>query len=411
MNKLFSLGLLLVLSCSRPAADDTSCNGESCAPTTKPPKPVDADVAPAVRVPIDGLPSFGQARAPVTIVAFTDYECPYCAKADETVNALVHEYGDRIRVVVASRPLPIHEHASSAATAFLAAAEQGKGEAMHRRLFAQPQKTFDDDALHALAAELGVDLAAFDRARATSAKTSLAQSMQLADRLAVRGTPTFFVNGRRIVGAQPIDTFRSVVEEELKRGGPPANLPEYVEEKPKEEPVRTDVVVGDAPVRGPERAPVSVVFFSDFECPYCERAEKTLRDLEAAHPGEVKVAFRHKPLPMHPHARLAAKASIAASMQRRFWEYHDVLVAHRQELSREDMVRYAAEVGLDVARFERDLDGPAVEARLAEDERQAEALEVRGTPTSFVNGQRVAGAQPLAAFQNAVTAALKRAAR
>jgi protein-disulfide isomerase len=105
---------------------------------------------------------------------------------------------------------------------------------------------------------------------------------------------------------------------------------------------------------------------------------------------------------MHPHARLAARASIAAERQGRFWEYHDVLLAHRDALAREDLERYAAQVGLDRARFVRDLDDPSVEARIEADEKQAEQLGVKGTPTAFVNGQRIIGAQPLAVWIGAV---------
>ena len=95
-------------------------------------------------MPIDGLPAFGSPRALVTIVAFTDYECPYCAKADKTIATLRSELGDDVRVVLATRPLAMHEHAAPAARALLAAAEQGKAEAMHARLFAD--RTALDDA-------------------------------------------------------------------------------------------------------------------------------------------------------------------------------------------------------------------------------------------------------------------------
>ena len=91
--------------------------------------------APAVRVPVTGLPAFGNAGALVTIVAFTDYECPYCLKADKRIETLRAEYGDRLRLVIGSHPLPMHDHAAPAARAFLAAVEQGKGEEMHAKLF------------------------------------------------------------------------------------------------------------------------------------------------------------------------------------------------------------------------------------------------------------------------------------
>jgi protein-disulfide isomerase len=167
-----------------------------------------------------------------------------------------------------------------------------------------------------------------------------------------------------------------------------------------------EVPVEGAPVRGPRHAPITVAIFSDFECPYCVKLEATLIELEKAYPGKVRVAFRHTPLPMHEHARLAAKASIAAEAQGRFWEYHDALVAHRDALDRASLGRYAQEVGLDVARFDRDMVDPKTEARVVADEALAAKLHVEGTPTAFVNGRRLVGAQQLATYRAAVDRAL-----
>ena len=160
----------------------------------------------------------------------------------------------------------------------------------------------------------------------------------------------------------------------------------------------TDVTAEGAPTRGPADAPVEVVFFSDFECPYCEKAEATLKQVEAERPGKVKVAFRQRPLPMHEHATLAAKASLAAERQGRFWPYHDALLQHRDALERADLARYATDLGLDRARFERDLDDPALDAKVAAEVKRATYLEVRGTPTAFINGRRLTGAQPIDAW-------------
>jgi protein-disulfide isomerase len=163
-----------------------------------------------------------------------------------------------------------------------------------------------------------------------------------------------------------------------------------------------EVGVTGAPVRGRTDAPVTIVYFSDFECPYCAKGEATLREVEAALPGKVKVAFRQRPLPFHAHARLAARASIAAERQGRFWPYHDILVKHGDALERADLERYATEAGLDLARFARDLDDPETDARVAADEKDADALGVKGTPTAFINGRRLVGAEPLPAWLAAI---------
>ncbi|MDB5219686.1 MAG: DSBA-like thioredoxin protein, partial [Myxococcaceae bacterium] len=387
------------------------------------PARVPSDVPSAVRVPIEGLPVFGSAKALVTIVAFTDYECPYCAKADKTIAALRTELGDDVRVVLATRPLAMHEHAAPAARALLAAAEQGKAEAMHTRLFAD-RSALDDAGLVASARAIGLDSRAFESARTgPSTADALARVEALATSLDVNGTPTFFVNGRRMVGARTYDQFRALALEERTRAqemvasgiarehvydalmaaAPVAAAPVRA---PAIDDIAVEVAVEGAPSRGSAHAPVTIALFSDFECPYCVKAEATLRALEATYPREVRVAFRHRPLPMHEHARIAAKASLAAEAQGRFWEYHDVLVAHRDALDRASLEGYARTVGLDLARFGRDIDDPRFEARISADETQAAKLHVEGTPTAFVNGRRIVGAQPIAVYRAAVERAL-----
>ncbi len=418
-----SFVVVLSLSTAQCARFEVYEDGKAADPAPPPaagaPKPA-SDAPAAIRVPIDGLPAFGSSRALVTIVAFTDYDCPFCAKADATMAALREKYGDDLRIVVASRPLPMHERAAPAARAFLAAAEMGKAEAMHAKLFAT-RGAHDDDSLRASAIAIGLDGAAFDRAIASrSVASALAKSEALAAALDVKGTPSFFVNGRRIQGAQPQGDFTTLIDEELAKAralalrgvaredvytvtmtnaAPP---PKPAPAEPAFDPVAVPVSPEGAPVRGSVLAPVTVVLFSDFECPYCVKLEATLKQLEDSYHGRIKIAYRMKPLPMHEHARLAAKAAIAADAQGKFWAYHDVLVAHRDALDLASLQKYAADVNLDVARWSRDLDDPKTEARVAADEAAAEKLGVKGTPTVFVNGRRVVGAQPLATFKQAI---------
>lgn len=407
---------LALTQCARTETVDARPAGSSerAAPTAAP----DDTAESAVRVPVDGLPAFGDPRAPVTVVAFTDYECPYCAKADASLDVLREEYGDKLRIVVAMQPLPFHEHAADAARAFLAAVELGKGEAMHRKLFAMQRANLvmTDANLEAAAREIGLLPDVWNRVRRSDSVSALLErSQSLAGRLGVRGTPTFFTNGRRLVGARPLETFRALLDEELVKATKldvrdpyGAIMKSAPEPRPVEAPTpetlqHFDVDLAKAPIRGEANGPITVVFFSDFECPYCVRAEKTLRDLEAKKPGQVKIAYKFRPLPMHAHARDAAKAAIAAERQGRFWAYHDVLLERRDALAREDLLRYAAEVGLDLGRFERDMDDPRTEERIQADETQATALGARGTPTAFVNGYRIVGAQPLPTWLDAAS--------
>ncbi|WP_338742764.1 Na+/H+ antiporter NhaA [Actinomadura luteofluorescens] len=163
-------------------------------------------------------------------------------------------------------------------------------------------------------------------------------------------------------------------------------------------------------VRGPAKAPVTVVEYGDFECPYCGRAEPVVRELLADH-GDVRYVWRHLPLnDIHPRAQLAAEAAEAAASQGRFWEMHDLLLDRQEALSPRDLVRYAGEIGLDVDRFRADLRRHAGAGRIAEDVDSADLSGVSGTPTFFVNGRRHVGAYDIATLSAAVQGARKRAA-
>ncbi|MDX6565794.1 MAG: hypothetical protein QOE10_1456, partial [Gaiellales bacterium] len=163
-------------------------------------------------------------------------------------------------------------------------------------------------------------------------------------------------------------------------------------------------------VRGPEDAPVTIVEYADFECPYCGQAEPALRDLLAEFGDELRYVFRHLPLPdVHPNAELAAEAAEAAGKQGRFWEMHDELFAHQNALRPPDLIEYAAELGLDTARVERELRRNEHAARIARDVESAEMSNVSGTPTFFVNGHRHRGAYDLESLETAVRAARQRA--
>jgi predicted DsbA family dithiol-disulfide isomerase len=144
--------------------------------------------------------------------------------------------------------------------------------------------------------------------------------------------------------------------------------------------------------RGPVDAPLTLVEYGDFECPFCGRATGVLRELRARFGDELRYVFRHLPLAdVHPHAELAAQGAEAAGAQGRFWDMHDLLFAHQGELEFEDLVGYAGDLQLDVERFVHDLDQERHAGRVRDDVASAEASGARGTPTFFVNGRRHVG--------------------
>lgn len=163
-------------------------------------------------------------------------------------------------------------------------------------------------------------------------------------------------------------------------------------------------------VRGPAHSLVTVVEYGDFECPYCGQAEPVVRELLAEH-GEVRYVWRHLPLTdVHPRAQLAAEAAEAAADQGRFWEMHDLLLDRQQDLRPADLLRYAAELGLDVERFRETLRSRRDADRIAADLESAVASGVSGTPTFFNNGRRHHGAYDIAGLTAAVRTAKARAA-
>ena len=159
------------------------------------------------------------------------------------------------------------------------------------------------------------------------------------------------------------------------------------------------VPLGDSPAIGGSQAKVTVVAFSDFQCPFCQRAAKTLEQLRKEYGDELRVVFKHRPLPFHDRARPAALAAEAAAQQGKFWEMHDALFATPAQLSDADLERVAQDLGLDVERWRKDARSERTRARVDSDGRLADQLGVRGTPSFLINGHLLVGAQPLAAFK------------
>jgi Na+/H+ antiporter NhaA len=163
-------------------------------------------------------------------------------------------------------------------------------------------------------------------------------------------------------------------------------------------------------MRGPQDAPITMVEYGDFQCPYCGQAEPVIRELLAGR-GDVRYVWRHLPLSdVHPQAQLAAQATEIAAEQGAFWEMHDLLFEHQDALRPADLVRYAGELGLDVERFRNDLRNNTGAARVAEDVDSADLSGVSGTPTFFINGRRHYGAYDIATLSAAADTARRRAA-
>jgi protein-disulfide isomerase len=193
--------------------------------------------------------------------------------------------------------------------------------------------------------------------------------------------------------------------DELRKGGPPIRV---LMDAP-----RTAVAVtSDDPSEGSPTAPVTVVEYSDFQCPFCERVMPTLKELRTKYGDKVRLVWKDFPLTqIHPQAFVAAQAGNCAREQGKFWQYHDRLFANQQALQPELLKKYAADAGLDAAKFNECLDSSKYEARVQEALGAGTRLGITSTPTLYVNGRMVNGAQPIEVFQALIDDELARTAK
>lgn len=176
------------------------------------------------------------------------------------------------------------------------------------------------------------------------------------------------------------------------------------EEKALEDQFKNPVKVeaGDSPVKGPADAKVTIVEFSDFECPFCQRGANTIEEVLKAYPNDVKVIFKNLPLPFHQNAKPAALAALAAGKQGKFWEMHDVLFQNQRNLGEEFYLQTAKDLGLDIEKFKKDLADESLAKQIEADEAQARKLGITGTPGFSVNGVMVRGAYPFNHFKQII---------
>jgi protein-disulfide isomerase len=167
--------------------------------------------------------------------------------------------------------------------------------------------------------------------------------------------------------------------------------------------LRVDVSVDGAPFKGPAKAPVTIVEFSDFHCPFCRRVLPTLAQLESRYGEKIKLVFRDFPIEnLHPGATKAHEAARCANEQGKFWAYHDKLFASPPKSSAEILKGLAKEAGLDLVRFETCFDSGKYQAAVKKDIDEGQRVGVTGTPAFFINGRLVSGAQPLDAFTRVI---------
>jgi len=351
------------------------------------------------KVPVDETDtSIGPVDAPLTIAVFSDFQCPHSARATGTLKRILEDYEGDVRLVYKNFPLPFHKEAMLAAEAALAAGAQGRFWEMHDRLFAA-QDALSIADLEKHAGELKLDVSKFRSDLASHKfKEIIDSQMEQASAVGVSGTPNMFFNGRRVKGAAAFDEVKALVEEEIRKGkdlkqsGTGAPYPRILagakEFTPFDDTVRS-IDTSDSPSRGTGKD-VTLVVFSDFECPYCKAMARTVDELEKLYGDRVTSVHMDFPLDRHKTARPAALAGLAAHKQGKFWDMHDKLFGSSAH-EREDLERYAAELSLDIGKFKADLDSPELAKILDNELAEGRKAGVDGTPTLFVNGRKYEG--------------------
>ncbi|MRG94138.1 DsbA family protein [Polyangium spumosum] len=371
-------------------------------------------------------PSWGSPKAPVTIVAFSDLECPFCGRAAGTLADLARIYGkDQLRIVWKNFPLDFHKNARPAAEAAMAVFKL-KGApwfwAYHDALFAgriDPQVI--DGSLPRGLTRKNIDaaLASGDIAR------KVQDDIDLGKKVGVMGTPAFFINGVHLSGAQPVDKFRAIIDEQIaaaRKATAGGTAPEKVyavlsaqnyqkpEDRPDARPSQPAedtktvwrVPVDGSPVRGKNTALVTLVTFTDFQCPFCIKVTPTLEQLARDYGDKLRIVYKNNPLPFHKDAEPAAELALEARAQKgdaAFWKAHDLLFAQNGKLAPEDLESVARSLGIDLKKASAAIENKKHKARIEQDQDLADDVQATGTPHFFINGRRLVGAQPIDKFK------------
>jgi len=200
------------------------------------------------------------------------------------------------------------------------------------------------------------------------------------------------------------------LEEKVGKGGAAAPQPQQRPQPNRPDPASTyKVPLDGAFSKGPETAKVTIVEWSDFQCPFCKRVNPTMDQLVKDYGDNLRIAFKHNPLPMHNRAMAAAQAAEAAGLQGKFWEMHDRLFENGKDLTDENFEKWAKELQLDVDKFKKDFADPAVIKKIKDQQNLGNNLGARGTPAFFVNGRFLSGAQPVDAFKTLIDEEMKKA--
>jgi protein-disulfide isomerase len=390
-------------------------------------------------VPISSKdPMWGKRDALVTIVQYSDFQCPYCSRVEPTMDQVKSTYGDKVRVIWKNNPLPFHQNAKPAAEAAQGAFALGGNDAFwkwHDTAF-KNQGSLSTDSYVKWATDAGVkDIAGF-KAGLDSHKWAdkVDADLNAGKAAGVQGTPAFFVNGIFINGAQPFDNFKKTIDQELAKAqakvaaGTSKNRV-YVEmskENKKNAPAAAKdddegdkedtktvfkVPVGSSPILGNPNALVTIIEFSDFQCPFCSRVEPSLKAVREKYGDKVRLVWKNEPLPFHPAAGPAAEAAMevrAEKGDKGFWDVHDKFFASQKDLMNgkepniDAIVKIATDAGGSADKVKAAIAGSTHKKEIDADNELSQDFQASGTPHFFINGRRLVGAQPVEKFEKII---------
>lgn len=362
----------------------------------------------------------------ILIEEFSDFQCPYCSRAYTTIKKIQNDYAGKVQLKYLHFPLvQIHPNAQKAAEAAECAKDQGKFWEMHDKMF-ENQQALSVDNLKAYAKDLGLDANKFNTCLDSGVKKAIVDKDQQ-DGVArgVSGTPTFFINGQKLVGAQPYESFKTIIDGILS-GNAPAQPQQNTPPAQPTQPQSYQGTIDDDPIKGDKNAKVVIIEWSDFQCPYCKRfftdTESQIMK-EYVDTGKVRFVYRDYPLSFHQNAQVSAEASECADEQGKYWEFHDVLFTKGSGdgtgLDAASLKQYAADLKLDTSKFNTCLDSKKFASEVQKDMSEGSTAGITGTPGFVVGiiqsdgktvvGEKVSGAQPFANFKAVIDAQLAKA--
>jgi len=335
------------------------------------------------------------AAQPVSIVVFSDFECPYSSQMFFVLQKLQARYSQQLHITYKQSPLSIHPDSPLAHRAALAAGRQGRFNDMAELLYSN-QKPQDISTLTAFAHQLHLDVARFRRdLNSSSVAAELDADLEESRAFAVDQTPTLFINGKTLFGYQSEQTIADVIDKTAANDATaPATVPAGVGETI--EPALVAAIQrSPTAAQGAADAPLTIVEFTDFQCPYCRAAVAPLEQLMAARGRDVRWIIRAFPLDFHPDSELATEAALAAGEQGKFWPMHDLIFANQSALKLENLRTYAEQLHLDMHTFNDALATHRFAGQIAADRALGTKAGVNGTPTFVIDGQLLIGARSL----------------